>query len=312
MPYGSVVERADVANLISTEVTHELLGLIEEKSHTLSKMRELQRMARYQKTMPVLSALAYAYFVSGETGLKQTTELNWEDVTITAEEVAVIIPIAQQTLDDIEMDIWGACKKELTTALGVCIDNAILHGTNAPASWPTDICAGAIAAGNTVAYGTGEDLYDDVMTETGTLTLVEQDGYEVNGHLARLNIKGILRGLRDSDGQLIFGQNMQEESRYYLDGQKLTFPKSGILPATRLLVSGDWDAAVYSLRQDMNWTLADQAVITDAQGNIIFNFFQQDMVGLRVTMRLGWALPNPINRANITAATRHPFAVLTT
>jgi len=309
--YGSVIDRDDVGDIIPLEVSQELLGSIEESSHVLRMAKQLRRMSRYQKSMPVLSALALAYFVSGETGLKQTTELNWENITITAEELAVIIPVAKTTFDDADLNIWDACRPELITAFGVAIDNAILHGTNAPASWPTNICAAAIAAGNTVAYPTGADLYEDVMTENGTLTLVEQDGYEVNGHLARLSLKGILRGLRDANGQLIFLQNMQAASQYFLDGQKLLFPKTGILPATRLLISGDWDALVYSLRQDMEMVVSKEAVINDAQGNIIFNFFQQDMIGIRVTMRLGWAMPNPINRVNPTAGTRYPFAVLT-
>jgi len=49
----------------------------------------------------------------------------------------------------------------------------------------------------------------------------------------------------------------------------------------------------------------------DGAGNIIYNLAQQDMVALRAVMRLGFALPNPINRMNPTAATRYPFAVLT-
>lgn len=311
MPYDSVIDRDDVGNIIPLETSNELLGSIEESSHVLRKAKQLRRMARYQKSMPVLSALAIAYFVSGETGLKKTTEVNWENVLITAEELAVIVPVPQTTFDDANLDIWAAIRPELVTAFGVAIDNAILHGINAPASWPTNISAGAIAAGNTIAFGAGDDFYDDVMTENGTLTLVEQDGYEVNGHLARLTIKGILRGLRDADGGLIFSQNMQAANQYFLDGQTLTFPKSGIMPATRLLISGDWDALVYSLRQDMTWKVATEGVINDAAGNIVYNLFQQDMIALRVVMRLGWALPNPINRENIVEATRYPFAVLT-
>ncbi|MCU0503881.1 MAG: hypothetical protein MUC51_19345 [Anaerolineae bacterium] len=52
-------------------------------------------------------------------------------------------------------------------------------------------------------------------------------------------------------------------------------------------------------------------MIQDGAGNIIFNLAQQDMVALRAVMRLGFALPNPINRMNQTAATRCAFSVLT-
>jgi hypothetical protein len=65
------------------------------------------------------------------------------------------------------------------------------------------------------------------------------------------------------------------------------------------------------MRQDVTYKLLDQAVITDGAGKIIYNLAQQDMVALRAVMRLGFALPNPINRVNPVAATRYPFATLT-
>jgi hypothetical protein len=34
------------------------------------------------------------------------------------------------------------------------------------------------------------------------------------------------------------------------------------------------------------------------------------MVALRAVIRLGWQLPNPINRLQPTEASRYPFAVL--
>jgi len=54
-----------------------------------------------------------------------------------------------------------------------------------------------------------------------------------------------------------------------------------------------------------------EAVLQDAAGNIVYNLAQQDMVALRAVMRLGFALPNPINRMQPTAASRFPFATLT-
>lgn len=310
MPTSNAIVRGDVGSLIPTEFSNEFIGAIAEESAVLRISRRLRDMTRYQQNMPVMSALALAYFVNGETGLKQTTEVNWADVTVTAEEVAVIVPVAQTTLDDANIDLWAEIRPELLTALGVVIDNAMLHGTNKPSTWPTDIVAGATAAGHAVEFGTGADLYTDIMTEDGTMTLVEQDGYAISGHIGHLSLKGKLRGLRDADGGLIFSQNMQAANQYFLDGQPIQFPTNGTMLATRLLISGDWSQLVYSIRQDMTFTVATEGVIQDASGNIVYNLFQQDMVALRVVMRLGFALPNPINRVNETAATRYPFAVL--
>lgn len=310
MPTNNATVRGDVGSLIPTEFSNEFIGAVAEESAVLRMSRRLRNMTRYQQNMPVMSALALAYFVSGETGLKQTTEVNWADVTVTAEELAVIVPVAQSTLDDANIDLWAEIRPELVTALGVAVDNAMLHGTNKPSTWPTDIVAGATAAGHAVEFGTGADLYTDIMTEDGTLAFVEADGYPITGHIGHLTLKALLRGLRDADGNLIFSQNMQAANQYFLDGTPIQFPTNGSTLATRLLISGDWSQLVYSIRQDMTFTIADQGVIQDSAGNIVYNLFQQDMVALRVVMRLGFALPNPINRVNQTAATRYPFAVL--
>jgi hypothetical protein len=77
------------------------------------------------------------------------------------------------------------------------------------------------------------------------------------------------------------------------------------------MISGDWTKLVYAMRQDMTFKILDQAVIQDASGNIIYNLAQNDMVAIRAVMRLGFALPNPINRMEETAASRSPFCVLT-
>jgi len=100
-------------------------------------------------------------------------------------------------------------------------------------------------------------------------------------------------------------------NQYELDGAPCLFPTNGAISATYHLISGQWNQLVYAMRQDITYKLLDQAVIQDGSGAIIYNLAQQDMVALRAVMRLGFALPNPINRMNTSAVTRFPFAYLT-
>ena len=45
--------------------------------------------------------------------------------------------------------------------------------------------------------------------------------------------------------------------------------------------------------------LLTESIIQDPNtGDIIYNLSQQDMIALRFTMRLGFALPNPVNRVS--------------
>ncbi len=81
-------------------------------------------------------------------------------------------------------------------------------------------------------------------------------------------------------------------------------------PATVLDFAGDWTKLVWAMRQDLTFTMSTDGVVQDGSGNIMYNLFQQDMVALRAVIRLGFALPNPINRVNTSSTTRLAFAAL--
>jgi len=312
MPFNNIIDRTGADALIPEEVSKEIIQGVPQNSAIMRLARKLPTMSRKQRKLPILSSLITAYFVSGDTGLKQTSQMAWENKYINAEELAVIVPIPEAVLDDADYDIWGEVKPRMVEAFGVAFDQAVLYGTNAPADWPDDILTAATAAGHTVVVGTGADIYDDILGEGGTLALVENDGFMTTGHVGALTMKARLRGLRDANGIPIFNRSMQETTRYELDGAEVVFPTNGAIDATQgLLISGDWQQLVYAMRQDVTYKVLTEAVIQDAAGNIIYNLAQQDMIALRAVMRLGWQLPNPISRVNQNAATRYPFSILT-
>lgn len=313
----SYISRTDAGALIPQEYAEAIIKETPQASAIMSLARRLPDMSAKQKNLPVASALVTAAFVNAtysddaDTGQKPTSEAIWANKSIIAEELAVIVPIPEAVLEDADYDIWGEVKPQIVEAFGQAFDAAVLYGTNAPATWPDSILAGATAAGHTVKIGTGADLYEDIMGEAGTLALVEADGYLVTGHIGALTMKSKLRGLRDANGVPIFNSSVQEKTRYILDGSDCIFPLNGAVnPAASLLISGDWSKLVYSIRKDVTYKVLTEAVIQDAAGNILYNLAQQDMVALRAVMRLGWQLPNPVNRINADEASRYPFAVL--
>lgn len=320
MAYNSLITRSNTEALIPEDVTREIIQAVPQASAVMRLGRKLPNMSTKQRRMPVLSGLITAYFVSGDTGLKKTTQAAWGNKYINAEELAVIVPIPEAVLDDADYDIWGEIQPRIVEAFGSKFDGAVLFDENAPQDWPRGLLVGATSAGNVVTLGAGNDLYDDIMGETGVIAKVEEDGYFVNGHVAALKMRSKLRGLREKVyngstmvglGQPLFKSNMQDVTRYELDGSPVEFPRNGAFdPADALMISGDWDQLVYSIRQDITYKILDQAVIQDDAGNIIHNLAQQDMVALRAVMRLGWQLPNPINAINSNNSTRYPFGVL--
>lgn len=313
MPYDSTVTRDGAAALIPEDAASEILQHAAEQSAFMSLARRLPNMARGQRRLPVMNALAQAYFVNGDTGLKQTTNAGWDNVYVNAEELAVIVPIAENVIDDADYDIFGEIQPSIIEAFGAKIDQAAFYGVNAPSTWPEGIVEVAETRGHVLTLGTNGDLYDDLLGEGGTLSMVEEDGYMVNGHVSALSMRAKMRGLRDNDGQPVFKANGEQGSafQYSLDGENLVFPKNGgVDPSKSLLISGDWSQAVFAIRKDITYKVLTEAVIQDDSGDIVYNLAQQDMVALRVVFRVGWALPNPVNRVNEDNDDRFPFAFL--
>lgn len=319
MAYNDVISRTDAAALIPEDVSRQIVQGAAEQSSIMQLATRLPDMNRAQRRIPVLSTLPTAYFVDGDTGLKQTTEVKWGNKYVDAEELAVIVPIPEAVLNDQDYDIWGEIRPRIQEAFGKAFDAAVLFGTNAPSSWPDDLHTAAVAASHTVDLSAAEtdgDIYDAVLGAGGVLSLVEEDGFAVNGHVADLTMRAKLRSLRASTGEPIFQRSMdrqdvQGSTRYELDGEPIYFPRNGSMDATTaLMFSGDWTQLVYAMRQDITYKVLDQAVIQDGAGNIVYNLAQQDMVALRAVIRLGWQVPNPINRLEETEANRYPFALL--
>ena len=311
MAYNSVIGRTDAAGLIPVQYSVELINSIAEESHVMALARRLRDMSAYEDTLPVMSALAVAYFISGDTGVVQTSEVNWSDVTITAERLGVLIPVPRTVLNDASVPIWDQVRPEMITAIGVAIDNAVLYGTNKPSTWPTAIVTASASASHNVSLAGMTDLYEALLADTGVFGLVEQDGFAVNGSIAHLQLKGLMRNTRDSNGQPVFNRDPAVAGGYLLDGAPCVFPTSGVGSSTYKLIAGDWQQLAYSMRQDIEFEVYTEGVIQDAGGNIVYNLMQQRMAAILAVMRLGFAVPNPINRVQPTTASRYPFAHLT-
>lgn len=306
----SIIDRTGAASLIPEENAREIIQGVVTQSAVLQRGRKLPNMSSKTYKMPVLDMLPIAYFVNGDTGQKKTTKQAWDKKVITAEEIAVIVPIPEAVLEDSDYDIWAEVKPRIIEAFGKVIDGAILFNTNKPSSWRDGVVATATSAGSVVTLG-ADDLYDKIMGESGVIAKVEDSGYFVNGHMADISMRAKLRGLKDLNGQPIFKSDMQSGTTYSLDGSPMNFPNNGAFDKSQaLMISGDFSQLVYAIRQDITFKLFTEGVVQNTDGTIAYNLMQNDMVALRAVMRLGWEIPNPINALKTDKATRCPFAVL--
>lgn len=325
MPYNTDITSSELsAAMQEPEVYKPILQAAINKSAALTMAKALPPMSRNTRTMTVMNALPIAYWQSTGTSLKQTTNATWKGKTLTAEEMAVIVPIAEDLLSDTQntgYDLWAELTPRVGEAMGLLIDQAVFLGTNLPATWMTNtsgasasLLAGATAASMTVTEGTGVDLYDDILGDAGTIALVEQQGFMSTGHVGAISMKGKLRHVRDNRTATSAGMPVLVpvgSGAFTLNGDQCMFPLNNSIDATQaLLFSGDWSQLVYSIRQDITVKLLTESVIQDSDGSIAYNLPQQDMVALRFVFRLGFQISNPVTQSSATESTRYPFAAL--
>lgn len=295
---ANIIDRARAEALIQEQVVSTIFQDAPKQSVFMSLARKLPNMTSKQTRIPVLDMLPVAYWVNGDTGFKQTSQQAWDNVYLTAAELAVIVPIPEAVLDDADFDILGEVTPRVNEAIGARVDAAVLFGTNRPTEWQNDIITMARQAGNNVSGGAV--TYDTLLGENGVISKVEESGHMVNGAIASMAMRSKLRGIKNTDGTPLFKSDMQGSTQYALDGAPLYFPQNGAFDASiAQTIVGDWSQAVYSIRQDVTTKILDQGVIQDPNTKeIIYNLAQQDMIALRVVFRMGWALPNPATAMN--------------
>ena len=312
MAVTDIITRADTEQLMPDDVARDIIKGLPQASIALSRFRRVNMSSKVQR-QPVLSALSQAYFVNGDTGLKQTTKNAWAGKELVAEEIAAIIPVPQAVLADTDYDLWAEVKPDLVEAAGQLIDQAVLFGVGRPSTWAQGIVPAAAAAGNTVVRGAvnGSGLDADVIR---AMRLVAADGHPVTGFAADALLEYDLLGLRDGDGRPIFTSSLQDGAAGRgLYARPFTYLNNGgWLAAQADLIAGDWTQAVLGIRQDITWSIHTEGVISDSSGNVVLNLMQQNSAALKMTMRVGFQVANPLSRraALTPEANRYPFAVL--
>ncbi len=337
----------DAWPLIPEEVSREIQSGITEGSAALSLLQQLPNMSSRTYRMPVLGTLGHADFAcqtmsdnlaqgadqqiddarmlelkgtpygtgnpgvvpnEGAPHLKPTHQMMWENVYIVAEPVTVILPVPDDVLDDSDYDLWAAMRPRIIEAFHQKLDDAIIWGQNRPTTWPTGIVSTAIARGQIINEGAGADLGEDVSNLMGIL---EQVGYDPTGFAGAPSLKQALRNVRAANNAPIFapGTSGTPDSVWGLPISYIKNNTFGFRTGVSRLIAGAWSEAKYAIRSDLSWKLFTEGVISDENGAVILNLMQQDSKAMRVVMRMGWAVPNPIHKLRPDRA-EYPFAVM--
>lgn len=294
MPFSDSIARVDTR--IPVEYATEIISHTPKASAILAGARHVP-MSTSKKSQPVLAVLPEAYWVDGDSALKQTTKAAWENLVITAEELAALVVVPDAVMNDSDIPIWSQLVPLLAEAIGKKVDAAGLWDVSAPTSWPTGIIPAATAAGNVINVAVGDDIGAAAAQLAGDVA--ESGEYNPTGWVTRPGFEWRLRALRGNNGQPIYDGG----ALYGMPATSAAYWAT-TAPVTNLAAI-DWSRYVVGIRQDITMQKFEGSVISDATGAVVYNAMQQDGAIYRVVFRVGFQAALP------TTATGYPAGVLT-
>lgn len=299
------ISRSDVSTLIEEAYSQSLLQAAAEASTVLTAFSPFP-IPNKTTHFPVLATLPEADWVSESAtdaaGVKPQSKVTWANRTMVAEEIAVIVPVHENVLDDATADVLNQIAILGGQAIGKKLDQAVIFGVDKPSSWISPaLLPAAVAASQTSEIVDGVANPNDIPGAVNQVAeMVADIGWAPDTLLSSLGLRYKVANLRDANGFPIF----RDES---FAGFRTFFNKNGAWDrdsATAIIV--DSSRVRIGVRQDITVKFLDQATLGTGEDQI--NLAERDMVALRFKARYAYVLgtaatPQGTNKVPVGAVT---------
>lgn len=263
-------------------------AIIQEATHQSAALTLGNRvpMSTHTNVMVIPGRFPVAQWSNVRYGARKPyTTASLDTISITAEEIAATMAIPDSMADDSQINLWNYCRPRLAEAFATAIDQAVFFGIGAPASFP----AGGLA-GQAQEADAGRDVIDTI---NNALSLVEVQGLNVTGQVADIGVKGRLRGVRDDNGGLLLGVEQAESGPlstiYGIPAAFVPLDRDG----SYNYVAGAFNNLMIGMRQDIRYEVSNTAVLTNADGTVALNAFQDNQTVIKAWMRLAVGIVRP-------------------
>ncbi len=267
--------------LVDAPLSREIFKNIQNKSIIIPSLRKI-RMASATLTIPGIDEEPIANWVSTEGATKDIDTESIKQLVLTAEELAIVVPVTEIMLEDSITDVIAMIREEIEDTFVEVLEQSYL-GYFATTPFAITI-SNAVPAANIIAFGTGADLVVDISQALSRL--------EVNGFMDNIEFKthpivrGLLRDLRGTDGHPLFQPgNATAPDTFF--GHPISysrnFQQTGS-PAAYELIVGRWDWVIEGVRNELKIKVFDAGIV----GN--HNLIMQDKIAVRATIRRALAI----------------------
>ena len=267
--------------LVDAPLSAEIFKNIQNKSIVIPSLRKIP-MASATLDISGIDEEPIVGWVASEGADKDTSTESIKQLTLTAKEAAVIVPVTEIMIEDSITDIISMIREELEDGFVRLLEQSYL-GYDATTPFAPTI-SGAIPAVNSILYGTNADLVADF---SAALTALEINGFQDNIEMkTHPRVKGMIRDLRGTDGHPLFQPgNAKEPDTFF--GWPITYSRNFLLtgsPEAYELIMGNWSWVLEGIRNQLKIKVFDSGTV----GN--HNLIVQDKIAVRATIRRALAI----------------------
>lgn len=274
------------SQIVPNAVASELIGGLMVESVAMKAGRVI-RVPSGVDYLPVVSAFPTAAFTSpAYGGRKHAGDFDIDNKPITLEEIAVALAVPDAFVEDVSFPLWDSLKPMMTTAISVVLDNAVLFGTGAPASYP----AGGVRAKAGAAL-TGADAAEAL---SAAMSAVEARGVLPDGIVMGTAGLGGIRDVQAAVGVAAINADAAR-SAYGLP----LYPSLVWDPAGGDAFVGNWKALVIAIRNDIRYAKSTDGVLVDGAGAVTVSAFQDNQTLFKAWLRVGVAIVDVVGPTNL-------------
>lgn len=293
----AAIDRNDVASLITEGFATDFLNTATEGSGALAAF-DVVNMGSKTTVLPVIATDPEAKWVgeytdggSNATAIKPTSKVAWASQKLVAEEIAVVVPVHENLIEDASVDVLAEVTRRGGKAIAKKLDAAIFHGTDKPATWSTKALQAASTA-STQEFTVGTNASDLLDALAQAEVALADQGYDDLVLVTRTSINARLRNERDKNGAFLGASDI-------LSDYSPVFSKNLATGTEAFLVARE--QVRVGVRSDIKVRLLSEATLTG-----VGNLAELDMVGLRFAARYAYVLGNDKAVARIVSKPASP------
>lgn len=268
------ISTLDLTGLVPDELKAEIINKTNNKSTAL-QMAKVVPMTQPTKSFAVSLTKPGAYWV-GEGEKIKVDKATFATVTLTAKKIGVIVPATRESLEDGVLNVLQEVKDQIAEAIAAELDKTVLFQSGTTFGVGKSIYELALAKGNKIVNS--GHIFEDASNAMG---LVEAAKLNANGFIAPNTVKAKIRNDKTASLNYIVEDKVNGEPAK-MHGEAIVYAADGFDATKAELITGDFDKVYVGILDDLSYAISTEGTVDG------INLFEQDMVAVRATMRVGF------------------------